>query len=200
MWFERVVIIVTSLHNDFLPSSWLYFIPTWVDVGIFIGTLGIFFTLFLLFARGFPVVAIAEVKSIFSSSSEVAKRKQAEMGEEEHEEVTLEPALAFAGGGTATVSAQDQNGDHDETELMNALLSKIGRADSDNKDDLKQIKGIGPVFEEKLNALGIFTFQQISKLDDESIDAVESLTNFPGRVEREDWIGQAKKLMDNGNE
>lgn len=200
MWFERFVIIVTSLHNDFLPSSWLYFIPTWVDVGIFVGTLGIFFTLFLLFARGFPVVAIAEVKSIFSSSSEVAKRKQAEMGEEEHEEVTLEPALAFAGGGAATVSVQDQNGDHDETELMNALLSKIGRSDSDNKDDLKQIKGIGPVFEEKLNSLGIFTFQQISKLDDESIDAVESLTNFPGRVEREDWIGQAKKLMDNGNE
>jgi predicted flap endonuclease-1-like 5' DNA nuclease len=82
---------------------------------------------------------------------------------------------------------------------MDAMLSKIGRAEAGSKDDLKQIKGIGPVFEEKLNSLGIFTFEQISRLDDESIEAVESLTNFPGRVEREDWIGQAKKLMDNGN-
>lgn len=73
MWFERFVIIVTSLHRDFLPSSWNYFTPTWVDIGIYIGTLGIFFTLFLLFARTFPVIAIAEVKAIFRSSSEVSR-------------------------------------------------------------------------------------------------------------------------------
>ncbi|NNC94793.1 MAG: polysulfide reductase NrfD [Chitinophagales bacterium] len=76
MWFERFVIIVTSLHRDFLPSSWVYFMPTWVDIGIFIGTIGIFLTLFLLFSRAFPVVAIAEVKHIFSASSEVARKKQ----------------------------------------------------------------------------------------------------------------------------
>jgi molybdopterin-containing oxidoreductase family membrane subunit len=73
MWFERFVIIVTSLHRDFLPSSWNYFTPTWVDIGIYVGTLGIFFTLFLLFARTFPVIAIAEVKAIFRSSSEVSR-------------------------------------------------------------------------------------------------------------------------------
>ena len=55
MWFERFVIIVTSLHRDYLPSSWTLFHPSWVDVGIFVGTLGIFFTLYLLFARYFPV-------------------------------------------------------------------------------------------------------------------------------------------------
>lgn len=77
MWFERFVIIVTSLHRDYIPSSWAYYTPTWVEVGIFLGTLGIFFTLFLLFARSFPVIAIAEVKTIFKSSSEVAKKKQA---------------------------------------------------------------------------------------------------------------------------
>jgi Ni/Fe-hydrogenase subunit HybB-like protein len=75
MWFERFVIIVTSLHKDFLPSSWLYFSPSWVDISIFIGSLGLFFTCFLLFARTFPMVAIAEVKSIFSSISEVAQKK-----------------------------------------------------------------------------------------------------------------------------
>ncbi|MEX0812413.1 MAG: NrfD/PsrC family molybdoenzyme membrane anchor subunit [Chitinophagales bacterium] len=75
MWFERFVIIVTSLHRDYLPSSWAYYTPTWVEIGIFLGTLGIFFTLFLLFARAFPVIAIAEVKSIFKTSSENAKKK-----------------------------------------------------------------------------------------------------------------------------
>jgi len=68
MWFERFVIIVTSLHRDFLPSSWVYYTPTLTEVGIFVGTLGLFFTLFLLFARTFPVVAIAEVKSILKTS------------------------------------------------------------------------------------------------------------------------------------
>jgi molybdopterin-containing oxidoreductase family membrane subunit len=75
MWFERFVIIVTSLHRDYLPSSWTMFYPTWVDIGIFIGTLGIFFTLFLLFSRTFPVIAIAETKSILKISGDGWKRK-----------------------------------------------------------------------------------------------------------------------------
>ncbi|MEZ5008462.1 MAG: NrfD/PsrC family molybdoenzyme membrane anchor subunit [Chitinophagales bacterium] len=68
MWFERFVIIVISLHRDYLPSSWTMYAPTRVEVGIYVGTLGIFMTLFLLFARFFPVVAIAEVKSILRIS------------------------------------------------------------------------------------------------------------------------------------
>jgi molybdopterin-containing oxidoreductase family membrane subunit len=75
MWFERFVIIVTSLHRDFLPSSWTMFYPTWVDVGIFIGTLGIFFTLYLLFSRSFPVIAIAETKSILKQSGDAWKKR-----------------------------------------------------------------------------------------------------------------------------
>lgn len=70
MWFERFVIIVTSLHRDFIPSSWLYYKPTIVEILIFVGSLGIFFTLFLLFARAFPVVAMAEVKSILKTSGD----------------------------------------------------------------------------------------------------------------------------------
>jgi molybdopterin-containing oxidoreductase family membrane subunit len=64
MWFERFVIIVTSLHRDYLPSSWAMYYPTWVEVGIFIGTFGLFFTLFFLFAKFLPVVNMAEVKGI----------------------------------------------------------------------------------------------------------------------------------------
>ena len=62
MWFERFVIIVTSLHRGYLPSSWTMFSPTSVDIGIFVGTLGFFFLLFLLYARSFPMIAQAEVK------------------------------------------------------------------------------------------------------------------------------------------
>jgi molybdopterin-containing oxidoreductase family membrane subunit len=62
MWFERFVIIVTSLHRDFLPSSWGYFRPTIIDVLIYMGTFGLFFTCFLLFIRWIPMIAIAEVK------------------------------------------------------------------------------------------------------------------------------------------
>jgi Ni/Fe-hydrogenase subunit HybB-like protein len=69
MWFERFVIIVTSLHRDYLPSSWTMYSPTYVEVSLFIGTLGVFFTLFLLFIRVFPVIAIAEVKTVIKSSS-----------------------------------------------------------------------------------------------------------------------------------
>lgn len=77
MWFERFVIIVTSLHRDYLPSSWTMFHPTWVDVGVFLGTIGIFFTLYLLFARFFPVLALNEVKSILKGSGESYKQQAA---------------------------------------------------------------------------------------------------------------------------
>ncbi|MCB9329744.1 MAG: polysulfide reductase NrfD [Lewinellaceae bacterium] len=64
MWFERFVIIATTLARDYLPSSWSYYSPTWVEISLFSGTLGLFFFLFLIFTRVAPVVAIAEVKHI----------------------------------------------------------------------------------------------------------------------------------------
>lgn len=70
MWFERFVIIATTLARDYIPSSWSYYIPTWVEVGIFVGTLGLFFTLYLIFARVAPVVAIAEVKAILKTAGD----------------------------------------------------------------------------------------------------------------------------------
>jgi Ni/Fe-hydrogenase subunit HybB-like protein len=64
MWFERYVIVATSLHRDFLPSSWKYYVPTWHDWGITLGSFGWFFILFLLFCRVLPVIAMTEVKSV----------------------------------------------------------------------------------------------------------------------------------------
>jgi molybdopterin-containing oxidoreductase family membrane subunit len=69
MWFERFVIIVTSLHRDYLTSSWTMYKPTIVEFGLLIGTLGIFFTAFLLFIRIFPVISISEVKSILKTGA-----------------------------------------------------------------------------------------------------------------------------------
>ena len=68
MWFERFVIIVTSLSRDFLPSSWAYFRPTIFDITTFFGTFGLFMTMFLLFLRFLPMVAIGEVKSVLPAA------------------------------------------------------------------------------------------------------------------------------------
>jgi molybdopterin-containing oxidoreductase family membrane subunit len=64
MWFERFVIVVTSLSRDYLPSSWGHYIPSMYDMGIFIGSLGLFFTLILLFVRVLPVISLAEIKAV----------------------------------------------------------------------------------------------------------------------------------------
>jgi Ni/Fe-hydrogenase subunit HybB-like protein len=64
MWFERFVIVVTSLSRDFLPSSWGLYIPTWVDILTLLGSFGLFFTLFLLFLRFLPIMAMAEIKTV----------------------------------------------------------------------------------------------------------------------------------------
>lgn len=80
MWFERFVIIVVSLHRDYLPSSWAMFYPSWVDVSVFIGSIGVFFTLFLLFIRVLPSIAMAEVKLLLKEQSEEHKLKQIEEG------------------------------------------------------------------------------------------------------------------------
>jgi predicted flap endonuclease-1-like 5' DNA nuclease len=64
------------------------------------------------------------------------------------------------------------------------------------KDDLTQISGIGPSFEKKLNQQGISTYAQLAKLSDAQIQKLEeTLMKIPGRIKREDWVGQAKNLM-----
>jgi molybdopterin-containing oxidoreductase family membrane subunit len=68
MWFERYVIIVTSLSRDFLPSSWGHFSPTIFDFGVLALGFGLFFTLVLLFVRFLPSVAIAELKGVMENA------------------------------------------------------------------------------------------------------------------------------------
>ncbi|WP_108866510.1 NrfD/PsrC family molybdoenzyme membrane anchor subunit [Aquimarina aquimarini] len=197
MWFERFVIIVTSLHRDYLPSSWTMFSPTFVDIGIFIGTIGFFFVLFLLYARSFPVIAQAEVKSILKSSGEKYKRLR-DAGKDHRDElpkrevkIIREDVTSSEDVDVAVEASQDD---------INNLLGNLGSFDPSTQkaDDLKQVNGIGPVMEKKLNEIGIFTFDQVSKMTATEYDILDSITgSFPGRAQRDDWAGQAQQLKNN---
>jgi len=95
MWFERFVIIVTSIYRDYLPSSWsTYYRPSIWEVGFFVGTFGLFFTCFFLFAKFFPVIAIAEIKHILKKSGNVYKDKMGEAEKETVEQFAHENAHA----------------------------------------------------------------------------------------------------------
>ncbi|SHI82381.1 quinol:cytochrome c oxidoreductase quinone-binding subunit 1 [Aquimarina spongiae] len=194
MWFERFVIIVTSLHRDYLPSSWTMFSPTFVDIGIFIGTIGFFFVLFLLYARTFPVIAQAEVKTILKSSGEKYKKLR-EAGIDHRDELPKVRATVTEEKVEATTEKVEAT-----EEDINSLLSNLGTFDPETQqaDDLKKVNGIGPVMEKKLNQIGIFTFDQVSKMTATEYDLLDSITgSFPGRAQRDDWAGQAAKLKNN---
>ncbi len=68
MWLERFVIVVTSLHRDFLPSSWGRFQPTIWDFATYFGTIGMFMTLMLLFVRFLPMISIFEIRTLLPSA------------------------------------------------------------------------------------------------------------------------------------
>jgi molybdopterin-containing oxidoreductase family membrane subunit len=192
MWFERFVIIVTSLHRDYLPSSWTMFSPTFVDIGIFIGTIGFFFVLFLLYARTFPVIAQAEVKSILKSSGERYKKLR-DAGK----------PLYKMPEKTAVVSGKKAASDTGEApDTLGTLLKAIGAFDAKTQtaDDLKKIKGVGPQMEQTLNQIGVYTYAQVSRMTEREYELLDALTeSFPGRALRDDWAGQAKRLMDDNS-
>ncbi|MCE2788838.1 MAG: polysulfide reductase NrfD [Saprospiraceae bacterium] len=84
MWFERFVIIATTLARDYLPSSWSLYSPSWVEIGIYVGTFGLFFTCYLIFVRVAPVVAVAEVKSILKAGGDQYVGENASHGHSHH--------------------------------------------------------------------------------------------------------------------
>ncbi len=76
-----------------------------------------------------------------------------------------------------------------------AELTPLFKAPKGKADDLKKISGVGPVIEKKLNALGITTYEQVASFTKEEIAKVDEVLNFKGRIERDDWVKQAKTLM-----
>jgi molybdopterin-containing oxidoreductase family membrane subunit len=77
MWFERFIIIVTSLERDFLPSSWADYAPTSIELATLAGSFGLFFTCFLLFCRFLPVIAMAEIKGVLGGAHKTVGSHQA---------------------------------------------------------------------------------------------------------------------------
>lgn len=97
-------------------------------------------------------------------------------------------------------------GDSEETATLSRIAARaskldfdrIGHAKADEADDLKVIVGIGPFLEKKLQAAGLYTFQQIANLNRDDVDQVNDVIEFfPGRIERENWVGQALELSRN---
>ena len=76
MWFERFIIIVTSLERDFLPSSWADYVPTSIELATLAGSFGLFFTCFLLFCRFLPVIAMAEIKGVLGGAHKMIGSNQ----------------------------------------------------------------------------------------------------------------------------
>ena len=91
MWFERFVIIVTSVYRDYLPSSWsTYYRPTIWEVGFYLGTFGLFFTCYFLFSKFFPVIALAEIKHILKRSGDLQKDRMEKLEVQPNEEFAEE--------------------------------------------------------------------------------------------------------------
>lgn len=86
----------------------------------------------------------------------------------------------------------EDGGNSSETPIIQPLFAAQA---SSPTDDLKKIKGIGPVLERKLHALGIYSFAQIAGLTSAEIEKVDEVLDFKGRIEREDWVGQAKTML-----
>jgi len=101
---------------------------------------------------------------------------------------------AATGGGGAPLSKEEKkaNAERAKQKVRSRMAASAG---SGGKDDLKLISGVGPALEKKLNDLGIFTFKQVSEFDADMVGTVnDAIEFFPGRVQRDDWVGQAKKL------
>ena len=112
------------------------------------------------------------------------------------EEGTVDFDLGNADLETAPEPVDDSAEDEQEDEPVQMATNGSGREQSDDKDDLQQIKGVGPAIEKTLNDLGIYRFNQIAEMSEYDIDRVaRELRGFRSRIYREDWIGQARMLQ-----
>jgi len=120
--------------------------------------------------------------------------------------LSMEHANSTYTSGIKAVKTRDRKGElatpngeelRPEIDLSpNLDFEELGSATEEDKDNLKLIKGVGPFIEKKLNGVGIYTFEQISKFSTQDIeDLTESIKFFPGRIKRDNWVGQAKKLL-----
>jgi len=134
------------------------------------------------------------------SKKEKNKNPHQKINEETNDHIDLADDISkiratktFERGGKETVKTVIY-----ETKNEGLNFDRIGKSSIQNKDDLLKIKGIGKTVEEKLNNIGIYSYNQITNFNSKDIQDITELTKlFPGRIERDDWIGQAYKLLNN---
>ncbi|MBT8261510.1 MAG: hypothetical protein KJO05_01730 [Bacteroidia bacterium] len=148
-----------------------------------------------------PMKQEKDIDTLFSEIKpriiEVVKQTQEEIEEEEEEELEEEEYRKFE-----QMTPPKSIAEKARTTFVNYSIDRpeldfesFGYADHDQKDDLTQIMGIGPYIEQKLNEIGICNYSQISKFKETDIRVITELIDFfPGRIERDNWVGQAKAL------
>ena len=193
MWFERFVIIGTTLARDYLPSSWSFYVPSWVEIGIFTGTLGIFFTLYLIFVRVAPVVAIAEIKAILKSAGDQYvgdnaihhDHSNAALEEEQVAETVVESVVE-------PINLEQKTDEGKSGNVSNTYVP-VSRDSEDVATDLKKVEGIGPKIEELLNKAGIKSWSGLAAA---SVDDLKKILADAGnkftRHNPETWPKQAQ--------
>ncbi|RRO12143.1 molybdopterin oxidoreductase [Flavobacteriaceae bacterium 14752] len=195
MWFERFDIIVLCLSKGRTPSTWAMFSPTFVDVGIFIGTIGFFFVLFLLYSRSFPVIAQAEVKSILKLSGDRYKAMREAQGDDvQLYELPKQQPLPDFEKLIAEQESQQEDVVEESGGLAEKLILNIGKASKEVADDLKRLSGVGPALEEKLNQIGVYTYNQISNMTEKEFGILDELIQKFPKSKTKFWAGEANLL------
>lgn len=153
-----------------------------------------------------PTKKVRDIDTIFTEiEPKLLKmvQEQQEILEESKAEKRLQKTVSFAEKNKETYLSETKQSienienvedivEEDEDELD---FDSFGYADAEDKEDLTEINGIGPYIEQKLNDIGIYTYEQISKLSLRDIELItEMIDFFPGRIERDNWVGQAKSL------
>ena len=198
MWFERFDIIVLCLSKGRTPSTWAMFSPTFVDVGIFIGTIGFFFVLFLLYSRTFPVIAQAEVKSILKLSGDRYKAiREAHGDDAQLYELPKQKPLPDFEKLVEEIENQNEEVTSEEGNLVGTLVLNIGKASQEMADDLKRLSGVGPALEDKLNQVGVYTYNQITKMSEREFNILDQLINKFPKSKTKFWTGEANLLNKN---
>jgi molybdopterin-containing oxidoreductase family membrane subunit len=198
MWFERFDIIVLCLSKGRTPSTWAMFSPTFVDVGIFIGTIGFFFVLFLLYSRSFPVIAQAEVKSILKLSGDRYKAMREAHGDDAQlYELPKQQPLPDFEKLIEELESENEEVTAADGGLVETLVLNIGKASKDVADDLKRLSGVGPALEEKLNQVGVYTYNQITKMSEKEFTILDQLIQKFPKSKTKFWTGEANLLNKN---
>lgn len=156
-----------------------------------------------------PIDAVAEMQSAFNAALQRLSVIEEKLQHIESENESLRSQIAThqpatRGLGSAVQLPEEEEEDEDvrveqaREYFRSAIGSVLPLASESQKDDLQKIQGIGPFLEKQLNELGLFTYEQVSKLDEAQVEELTTAIRFfPGRIVKDDWVGQAARLLAN---